>query len=93
MSTTSDNMIRELEEIAGRTNLPLERRLMDTAVWFHKNWPTMDEGDVYRRIQFLGKALDIMIEMNAMLIERLHEAEQRRRSPSLYTPRGLALVG
>lgn len=88
-----DNLIRELEEVAGRTNLPLERRVMDTALWFHKNWDTMDEADVLRRIKFLGKALDIMIELNVMLIERLHEAENRRKSPTLYTPRGLALVG
>lgn len=85
-----DNLIKEMEEIAGRTGLPLERRLMDTAIWFHRNWPTMDEANVYRRIEFLGKALDIMIEMNAMLVERLHEAESRRKSPTLYTPRGIA---
>lgn len=86
--TFTPQLINELEEIKSNTLLPLERRLVDTAVWFHKNRGRVDQSDLKRRVDFMEKTLDIFLELFAMQVQRIQTSESSR-SPSLYTPRGI----
>lgn len=88
-----EKLIHELEGIASNVTLPLERRLVDTAVWFHKNKDRIPIENLGSRVEFLTKSLDIAIELIAMLAERLHQAEQRPGSQKLYLPRGIDVRG
>lgn len=84
----SDELIRKLEAIHNETHLPLERRLIDTAVWFHKNKDRIPRNEVERRLDFLFKTLDIHLELVALLVDRMQLAEGRKKSDSLWLPRG-----
>ncbi len=90
---TSDPMIRRLEEIAARTELPYERRLVDTAVWFHKNKDLIPREALDKRVDFLEKTVDILLEMLAMNLERLQGTEGRAASSSLWLPNGMKMTG
>jgi len=74
---SADTLIRELEEISKNTKLPLEKRLIDTAVWFHKNKDRIPRENLAKRLDFLEKAFDIILEVYALTLRRLHEAEDR----------------
>ncbi len=86
-------MIRRLEEIAARTELPYERRLVDTAVWFHKNKDLIPREALDKRVDFLEKTVDILLEMLAMNLERLQGTEGRAASSSLWLPNGMKMTG
>lgn len=85
----TDGLIRQLEAISNETRLPLERRLIDTAVWFHKNKDRIPRHEVEKKVEFLTKAFDIFIEMTAMLVDRIQESEGRPKGSSLWLPNGM----
>jgi hypothetical protein len=89
----TSELINKLENISNNTNLPLEKRLIDLAVWFHKNKDAMPKTEVVKKLDFLTKTLDIHLEMVAMLADRLQQAEGRRKSSSLWTVSGLDARG
>lgn len=86
-------LIHDLEGIAKNVTLPLERRLIDTAVWFHQNKDRIPEENLASKVEFLTKSLDITLELIAMLAERLHQAEHRQVSERLYLPKGINISG
>jgi len=88
-----DAMIKRLEEIAERTDLPYEKRLMETALWFHKNKDHIPREAVDKRCDFLEKTLDCVLEMLAMSLQRMQEAEGRASSSSLWLPNGMKIGG
>ncbi len=65
---------------------PLERRLIDMAVWWFKNQPRIPDHDVMKRLAFLEKTLEMFLETQAMIVERLQHAESHPSS-SLLIPR------
>ena len=86
-------LVNKLEQINNNTNLPLEKRLIDLAVWFSKNKDAIPRNEVIKRLDFLTKTLDIHLEMVAMLADRLQQAEGRRKSSSLWTISGMEMDG
>lgn len=88
MTDINDDLIRKLEELGNATHLPLERRLIDTAVWYHNNKDRLPSHEVKRRLDFLEKAFDIQLEIMAMLVQRLQYSEGRPKSENLWMPRG-----
>ena len=85
-SSITESLLKELEEISGKTHLPLEQRLMDTAIWFHRNQERFSD-DIPKRVELLSKTFDIFLEMMALAVQRMQRIEGR--STSLYTPRGV----
>jgi hypothetical protein len=90
---TSDPMIQKLEDIAHRTELPYEKRLMETALWFHKNKDRIPREAMAKRVDFLETAVDCLLEMLAMNLERLQGTEGRAASSSLWLPNGMKMNG
>lgn len=86
-------LIDELEKISTANHLPLERRLIDTAIWFHRNRHYLNGVDVPRRLDFLEKTLDIFMEIFALTLQRLQQAEGRGKSENLWLPRGMTGMG
>jgi hypothetical protein len=87
MSEITNELINKLEQISDSTHLPLEQRLMDTAIWFHRN---KDEiSDIPKKVEFLTKTLDIFLELTAMIVDRQQQVEGRRKSTALWMPRGM----
>lgn len=70
-------------------HLPLERRLIDTAIWFHRNKPRLARENVLGRLAFLEQTCDILVEMLALVTERLQVAEGREKHASLWIPKGM----
>lgn len=89
----TERLICELEEISVANHLPLERRLIDTAIWFHRNRHHLGGVDVPRRLEFLEKTLDIFMEIFALTLQRLQQAEGRQKSENLWLPRGMSGMG
>jgi|TARA_Y100000310_G_scaffold220119_1_gene221586 hypothetical protein len=89
----TSELISKLENIQNNNNMPLEKRLIDMAVWFTKNKNAIPKGEVVKRLEFLTKTLDIHLEMVALLADRLQQAEGRRKSTSLWVPNGLDAKG
>jgi len=87
MADMTNELIGKLESISNSTHLPLEQRLMDTAIWFHRNKDSIS--DIPKKVEFLTKALDIFIELTAMIVDRQQQVEGRRKSASLWLPRGM----
>lgn len=82
-------LIRELAEnarIAGQK--PLERRLMELTLWHHANKSRIPLDNLAAKQQFLEKGFWILLEVNALLVERLHEVESSR-TKRLWLPRGM----
>jgi len=90
MTEITNELMAKLAQLASSTHLPLERRLVDTAVWFHRNKDNIT--DIPKKVQFLEKTLDIFLEITAMLVERQQLVEGRRKSESLWVPRGMKAV-
>lgn len=82
-------LINQLEQISDDVNLPLERRLIQMAVWFHKNKDRVPRENLPKRLDFLEKSLDITLELFAMSLERLQLNEGRHKSASLWLPSGM----
>ncbi len=93
MSTTdsTEALLKQLEEIKNKTNLSFEKRLMDTAIWFHRNKHLVPRENLPKRLDFMEKTMDCVLEMFAMSLQRTQEMEGHARSSVLYTPRGLTM--
>ena len=92
MPTSEANLIEELYHNASVSgNRPLEQRLADTAIWFYKNKGRIPLDNLASKQAFLEKAFWILLEVNALLTERLHELEDSKRSKALWLPRGIKL--
>ena len=88
MSEMTKQLLDKLEQMSTETAGPLEKRLIDTALWFHKNKDRIPRNNVEARCDFLMKTLDIHLELVALLVQRLERVEGRRHSP-LWTPAGI----
>lgn len=89
--TDMSDLIKKAEEISARTELPYERRLVDTAVWFIKNKDRIPREDLPKRCDFLEKTLEITLELFALSLDRQHKIEGR--SQSLWLPNGMKVSG
>jgi len=89
----TSELVNKLESMSNNSNLPLEKRLIDLAVWFHKNKDSLPKCEVVRRLDFLTKTIDIQLELVAMLMDRLQQAEGRKKSSSLWTINGASFDG
>lgn len=93
MTEITGELLAKLEQLSTETHMPLEKRLIDMAVWFHANRDRIPKENVKIRLDFLEKSFDIFLEMTAMLVERMQLAEGRRKSQSLWTPAGMSAKG
>lgn len=95
MSSRSQVILEELENFARASgNKMLERRLADLAIWFYSNNRRISTDNIPTRQAFMEKALWTMIEVQALLLERIQEMELSRKGPSaLYLPSGIRLNG
>jgi|TARA_R100001530_G_scaffold30051_1_gene23611 hypothetical protein len=91
MVDVTKELIDRLEKINTETHLPLERRLIDTAVWYHKNKDRIPRSNIEKRLEFLEKSFDIMIELMAMSVERHQNVEGH--SNNLWLPQGMSMMG
>jgi len=85
----TDGLIKQLEQLSGNTHLPLEKRLIDTAVWYHRNKSRIPRNEVEKRLDFLEKTFDIFLELVAMSVDRVQTMEGRSKSQSLWLPNGI----
>ena len=93
MTEITEQLINKLEHLNNETRLPLEKRLIETAVWFHRNKDRIPRENLTKRLDFLEKTLDIFLEMTAMLVDRAQLVEGRSKSESLWLPRGMDARG
>lgn len=95
MSSAEESLVESLLHNANASeDRVLERRLADTALWFHKNMGSIPRDNLASRQAFLEKAFWIMIEIQALLVERNHELEAAKRGMSnLWLPRGVKIDG
>lgn len=95
MSSRSEVILEELENIATRSGgKMLERRLADLAIWFYRNNKRLAPDNVMARQAFMEKAFWTMIEVQALILERMQEMELSRKGPSrLYLPAGIRVNG
>lgn len=93
MTEITENLIRQLEELRTASHMPLEKRLIDTAVWYHRNKDSLPEENVKARLEFLEKTFDIFLELVAMQVERMQIMEGRPKSQSLWLPAGMRVSG
>lgn len=92
-----DNRIKPSELIEGllhNANVagghPLEQRLADTALWFHSNIGHIPRDNLASRQAFLEKGFWCMLEISALLLERLRN---ERASKALWIPSGIDIQG
>ena len=88
----STGIIKELEEISSNEHRPLERRLIDTAVWFSKNKDRIPKHDLEKKVEFLTQTMNILLELFALNIERLRQVDGHT-SERLWLPKGLNASG
>jgi len=89
MTDITEGLINQLEHLSSDGRLPLEKRLVDTAVWYHKNKDRIPRNAVEKRLDFLEKTFDIFLEMIAMSVERTQLLEGRSKSENLWLPNGI----
>lgn len=96
MTSRSIAIIEELQNFASRSgNKLLERRLADLSVWFYQNKQRIPPENLLVRQAFMEKALWTMVEVQALLLERIQEMEHARKSgkSSLWLPGGMKVNG
>jgi hypothetical protein len=69
-------------------NHVLERRMADFAVWYYSNVKDIPPENLARRLEFQEKSTWILLELNALMIERLRE---KTGSKSLFLPNGITV--
>ena len=80
-------LIRDLDENAQIAGNPvLERRMADFAVWYYKTVRMVPSDNLAKRIEFQDKAIWILLELNALLLERVRE---KTGSKYLFMPSSL----
>lgn len=89
----TESLIKDLETLADDGFLPLEKRLKDTAIWYHRNKERISRDDALKRLDFLERFLDIYLELMAMTVDRIQLSEGRGRSQSLWLPNGVSVTG
>lgn len=82
-----------LNNVKASGNQVLERRLADMAVWFYQNRTRIPPENVVARQAFLEKSMWVMVELNALLLERVHELESKGAGKGLFLPKGLTIQG
>ena len=90
---TTEQLINKLEHLSEDNELPLERRLINTAVWFHRNKDRIPPEALDKKIEFMEKSMDIMIELFALTVERMQKVESHGTSASLWLPNGISMKG
>ncbi len=70
-------------------NKLLERRLADTSIWFYKNMENIPIDNLAARQAFLQKAFWIILEIQALLLERMREDKKS----GLWLPSGMEVTG
>lgn len=90
-----DDLLEELEYNAKASgNKMLERRMADVAIWYYQNRSRVPPENLAARQALLEKALWTLLEVNALLTERLHELEAMKKGRSrLWMPRGMKVNG
>lgn len=88
---TVDHLINELQHNAQVSNELLEQRLADTAAWFFANKDRISPMDLQKKVQFMEKTCWLLIEINALLADRLHQREGA--AGKLWLPRGMNANG
>jgi hypothetical protein len=86
-------LIEELIHNASVANQTLERRLADLSIWFYQNIDGIPRDNLAARQSFLEKAFWILVEINALQVERIHELESRGKARGLWTAKGLSIEG
>ena len=86
-------LIDELETLANDVALPFEQRLIQTAVWYHRNKDRIPRENVPQRLDFLEKTMDIILELMALSLDRMQQVENRKKSSILWTASGLNASG
>lgn len=81
------HIIKELENRQKNSSHPLEKRLLETTLWYHKNLPNIPKDNLRMRLDFLEKYCDCMIENFAWMIERIQE---KNNPAKLWLPQGMA---
>lgn len=91
----AETLIAELYHNAQASgNRTLERRLADLTLWFHRNKARLSRDNLASRQDLLEQTVWILIEVNALLLERNHELEAAKRGMSnLWLPRGITIDG
>ncbi len=89
MSEITAELINKLEQLSTNQSAPLEKRLIDTAVWYHKNKDYIPREALDKRLEFLEKTFDIFLEMMAMSVQRQQTLEGFNKSKHLFVPRGM----
>lgn len=74
-------------------NRTCERRLADLTAWYYSNADTFAQNNLEGQVAFLKKTIWILIEEQALLLERLHEVETAGKSKHLWTPAGMMVEG
>ena len=85
-----EHLIRNCEANGNKT---LEQRLADLTVWFYRNRKAIDSLNLERRCHFVEVSLWTMLELFALMMERVQEAEAGKKSASLWLPRELKVEG
>lgn len=91
MDAVKAKLIEELQFNADSANQPAEQRLADTAAWFFANKDRIPLDNLASKQSFLEKTCWLLIEINALLLERVHKLEGR--SDHLWLPRGMNARG
>ena len=87
----TEQLLNDLEKIASMNMLPLERRLCDTAIWFHRNKDRVPREDLAKRLDFMEKTLEIFIELAALLVDRTQRLEGKGKDTPLWLPSNIKL--
>lgn len=94
MASSAENLLTELIHFAEASGgKMLERRLADTAVWFHNNKSRVPRDNLAARQAMLETALWTLVEVQALMTERLHELESIKTGSKLWLPRGMKVNG
>lgn len=91
MDSVKRQLIDELVHNADVSKQLCEQRLADTAAWFFSNKDRMPLDNLASRMDFVFKTCWLLIEMNALLLERVHELEGGKST--LWLPKGMNAKG
>lgn len=86
-----EQLISELIHNAQVSEEILEQRLADTAAWFFANKDRIPRDNLASRQAFLEKTCWLLIEINALLLERVRKVSGREGG--LWLPRGINAQG
>lgn len=87
----TQQLLDKLEKIANATNKPLEKRMIQLAVWYYRNNERITQ--VEKRLEFHDIFINNLLETMVMMLERIQKAEGRGSSSSLWLPSGMSLEG